>query len=205
MHELKYRLGLSSKSPDIIAITETKPKNSRHPITEPEIHIAGFETYHSNLSNVKGRGICVYVRSGLQATELATDNRFDEHTTLMIRLKGGDNLLLSVIYRSPNSNSENNNHLLDHFDHINSLNATHILIMGDFNYPNINWTTGDVTGPEGNPAQHLLDKIQECFWSQKVDQPTRKRGQDLPSLLDLVITNNEDHIEEIIYESPRQQ
>lgn len=200
--ELKNRISLSSQPPDIIAVTEIKPKNSRYPLSEAEIQLNGYVTHHRNTSNKEGRGICVYVKDNIQITEVNLTNPFDEYIVLSIKLRDSDKLIFGTIYRSPNSEPDNNSKLLDLLEEIDALRASHILIVGDFNYPSINWRTGNATGPDGHPAQQLHDKVQDCFWVQKVEQPTRKRGQDRPSLLDLIITNDSNLIEDINYESP---
>jgi len=52
--------------------------------------------------------------------------------------------------------------------------------MGDFNYPDINWSTltADSTG------QDFLKLTLDCYLEQHVQQPTR-----LNNILDLVLTN----------------
>ncbi len=57
------------------------------------------------------------------------------------KLTGSDKLLIGCVYRSPNSDEENTQALNDLFEEIAALGNkfTHILIMGDFNYPGIDW------------------------------------------------------------------
>ena len=75
--------------------------------------------------------------------------------------------------------------------------------MGDFNFPTINWDEGIAQGnAENNIAQLFVDKVRDCFWSQQVDQFTRKRGQNRPSLLDLIIVNENNMIDNLLYNSP---
>ena len=50
-----------------------------------------------------------------------------------------DNLLLGGIYRSPQSDSENNGKLLDIINAATSKHFTHTMIVGDFNIPEIDW------------------------------------------------------------------
>lgn len=155
-----------------------------------------------NVDSDLGRGVCIYASKELSVSEITLETNFEEHLCLSIKLKNSDKLIFWNIYRSPNSGTENNNFLLDLFDNIQNHGASHVLLVGDFNYPNINWESGETNGPEGNPGQLLRDKIQDCFWTQKVNQLTRRRGSDRPSILDLVITNEEDFVEEINFSSP---
>ena len=73
--------------------------------------------------------------------------------------------------------------------------------MGDFNLPGIDWKSGLANG------YNLVDKkfltvLGDNFLCQLVDQPTRFRDGQKPSLLDLVITNDESVVNEIRYREP---
>ena len=58
----------------------------------------------------------------------------------------------------------------------------HTVIMGDFNYPNINWENHS-----GTLQQEIdfIKGIQNCYLYQHVTKPTRARGTNKPNLLDL--------------------
>ena len=45
-------------------------------------------------------------------------------------------MLISLVYRSPNSNNDKLLQLLQDLPYVHS--HTHLLLMGDFNFPNIN-------------------------------------------------------------------
>ena len=55
-------------------------------------------------------------------------------------------LIVGCIYRSPNSNEENDDRLYKLMNKANESGATHILIVGDFNYPELNWKDEPVVG-----------------------------------------------------------
>ena len=63
-------------NPQIIAITEVKPKNLRFNIQECEVSIEGFELFH-NL-NDKGRGICLYIKTELKPSVIDFDTDFED-------------------------------------------------------------------------------------------------------------------------------
>ena len=63
-----------------------------------------------------------------------------------------------------------------------SLSDRHVMIMGDFNYPNINWDTHDADAAGGL----LLEVILNNFWTQYVSSATRGNN-----ILDLVISSEE--------------
>ena len=70
------------------------------------------------------------------------------------------------------------------------------------NYGSIDWTTGSVSGPEGNDAARFYDATQDLFLCQHVESPTRYRHGCVPSVLDLVFTSNEYDIDEVRYFEP---
>ena len=48
----------------------------------------------------------------------------------------------------------------------------------------------------------FLRTLQDSFLFQHVTEPTRRRGNDEPSILDLIITDEDTQVSEIIYDSP---
>ncbi|XP_067915582.1 dynein axonemal heavy chain 3-like [Heterodontus francisci] len=64
-----------------------------------------------------------------------------------------------------------------------------VLIMGDFNYPNINWDSKNVKGRVG---EELLKCVQENFLVQYVSSPMRKEA-----LLDLVLGNEVHQVDQV--------
>jgi len=116
---------------------------------------------------------------------------------------GTSSILVGVCYRSPSSTVDNNNQLLETFRKACSLCANrHILIMGDFNYPEISYTDNNVsTGPEAAPNR-FYETTQDLFLSQYITEPTRYREGAEPSVLDYVFMNEEDLIENVTYEEP---
>ena len=79
-----------------------------------------------------------------------------------------------------------------------------LMIVGDFNHPNVSW----------NPAPHIqqdhaanhpdvlfVDCLQDAYLHQLVDQPTRYRNEQQPTIDDLILTTNELLIDDITYSS----
>ena len=74
--------------------------------------------------------------------------------------------------------------------------------MGDFNYPNICWANNSTSSSMSSPDSLFLEYVEEIFFVQTVDQPTRWRGSNDPHTLDLILTNEDDMINDLIYDSP---
>ena len=118
--------------------------------------------------------------------------KFTEYLVLDVKLKGHDKLRICTVYRSPSSSGENNQMLNGFLRRLNEHETSHILVLGDFNYPAINWSTNTML-TNGTPDQtRFLDTINDNLWFQHVTQPTRERSGSNPTILDLVITNQEE-------------
>ena len=74
-----------------------------------------------------------------------------------------------------------------------------VLLCGDFNYGEINW---DSNKGKGRSSRKFLNVCQDCFLYQHIAAFTRCRGDDKPSLLDLVFTKNNLDVESIKYGPP---
>ena len=69
------------------------------------------------------------------------------------------------------------------------IEASHILLMGDFNYPNIDWGLGSRSI---TPSERLfMNTINDSFLYQHVTSPTRVRQNHCPTVLDLIFTNED--------------
>jgi hypothetical protein len=72
---------------------------------------------------------------------------------------------------------------------------SHLLMMGDFNLPNIDWESWNNKSDNIERQDYKsIQCIQDNFLYQHVNKPTRWRGTDTPHVLDLVFTNEENMI-----------
>ena len=77
-----------------------------------------------------------------------------------------------------------------------------MLIMGDFNYPAIDYLQNSVSAGHDSAAAKFLDITQDLLLFQHVTEPTRMRQGQQPSTLDYVFTDSNNVIEEIKYRDP---
>ena len=101
------------------------------------------------------------------AEEIKTGD-FQESVWAKIKMSGKDILLVGCIYKSPNSDKEN-------LDKLNELmintsyhkEYSHLLIMGDFNYPKLDWNSwtsnGDKEGENSWRVSEIVTYI-NTFW-----------------------------------------
>ena len=102
-------------SPDLIAITELMPKNYSRDLKTSDYKLDGYHFEEVNLDDRGStRGVAVYFRKSLDCSVFET-NKFmkiedapSEVISVELKLDGNEKMLLSIIYRSPNSESREN-------------------------------------------------------------------------------------------------
>lgn len=193
---------MDKNTPDIIAITEVKLKNRRIQQSPSEFSINGYNIYSSGLTEDGKRGIIIYCRTNLKVNEIVITDDFSECLAIEIKLDRKESIYLYSMYRSPNSGEQNNRNLNDLIKNIVGENQGNILIVGDFNYPEIDWQSNLSSSNPNGDAQMFAYAVRDAFLYQEVDRPTRQRGENRPTLLDLILTNDTNLIEDIIYDSP---
>lgn len=192
--------------PDIIVVTELLPKNrEKMCIVANEFYVENYNMFIHDTQQHKGRGVAIYVSCKLTALQISqAEFNHIEVISVKIKLKRNDWLLCRGVYRSPNSANESlrelNSVLSEDRDNLHKF--SHILIVGDFNYKEINWVTETTTVGENHPATVFLELIRDSFLYQHVKNPTRYRDNEIASMLDLVLTNEMNMIEEIDYLPP---
>ena len=205
-NELQQRI--ITEKPMIIAVSEVKIKNGKE-MTETDYNIEGYTINPVNLetsSNI-GRGIIIYTHNSLEKStiQIKMDSKFNEACILEIRLRGGDTLIFGCIYRSPTPtqdsavNNENLNRLLKT---ICTKSHSHVCLVGDFNYKDVNWKSWTTSHDEESKEAKFLETIKDCFLFQHIEKPTRVRGNDEPSLIDLLLTNEELQVSDIVHHAP---
>ena len=115
---------------------------------------------------------------------------FNETLFCTLKLKVKETLLVGSFYRSPNSTTENRDNLNELLEKISEKKCSHVMLLGDFNYPKIDWKimSASVTRIEDKDFK-CIEKLRDCYLIQHITEPTEGRGTTEPSLLDLVITS----------------
>ena len=202
----EFNLLVEEHSPHIIGVSEILPKSFNEKIYPEEFQIEGYEMItHKNVKDNKGRGSIMYIHETLINKEIQLDENkvFSENIIVEIPLAGNDKLVCALIYRRGKSSDENNQHLLELFKNLYKLNPSHLLIMGDMNFPDIDWLNQRCkTNNQDDIHFKFLECVRDCFLFQHVTENTRQRGVHEPSTLDLVFTNEEFMIPSIEYLSP---
>ena len=198
---LEFQLRISNSAPEMIGVTEVKPKNCTSDPTPQEFSLKGYNLFHTNVNNKTGRGILMYIHDMLQAVEVTMETTFEEKLFLEIKLNNKDRLLKRCMYHSESGTQQNNNNLRKLIEEATSKRYSHILMMGDYNYKNIDWITWSTKSDNMHSEENLfVESLRDC--NQQITKPTRIRGTNKPSTLDLVMTNEQKMVSDIEYHSP---
>ena len=166
---------------DIIAITETW---GRSDILDSEFDIPGFRLYRKDRSEVndkKGGGVALYVANNLRSSAWDELNEKKcESLWCKVYTNDKDYVIVGVCYRSQEADMNEIGQLFECIKTATELNKP-VIILGDFNYPGIEWSSlkADDNG------QKFLKLVLDCFLEQHVQEPTR-----LNNILDLVLTSD---------------
>ena len=80
-----------------------------------------------------------------------------------------------------------------------NLKLSHLLIVGDFKIKEINWENVTTDTVENHISARFIECTRDCFLYQRVFEPTRFISDNIPSILDLFLTNEENMISNLSY------
>ncbi len=100
----------------------------------------------------------MYTSKDPNAKEVIMNTRFAENIFVDIKLTSEDSLLVGLIYRSDSGTDENNDNLRSLISEATTKGYSHLLIMGDFNYPTIDWNTWRTGGDSTTSEEYLFIK-----------------------------------------------
>ena len=175
---------MAAGRPDVVAVTEAWTNES---IGNDVLRLDGYDLIvrrdRNDTVGGRGGGILVYVR-GVYAWEEEDVPDFNQCASVKMKTRG-QNIRLSVVYRSPNSNGENDQKLCRWICELRGDN----LIVGDFNYPGINWSAGSADAR----GRQFYEACADAFLTQHVEGATHLSG----NTLDLVLSSNPSMIRDV--------
>ena len=107
-----------------------------------------------------------------------------------------------MVYRSPNCPKENHDPLRTLLKNTTELGTSHILVVGDFNYNEINWKAGTTPNALTNSATAFVETLRDLYLYQQITDPTHYRENQQPNTLYLVITNEEGMVDNVALGAP---
>ena len=151
-------------------------------IQDSEIQIPDFSIVRSDRYSRVGGGVCVYVRTTVNFKIcLCFSNSVRE--LLILKLQNPSTIII-IIYR-PSCLDCNFIDVISRTEqYILTISAPlpNIILLGDFNFPLIDWSNPNSQCPMSSPLFHLSDHL---FLSQQVSKPTRNSN-----ILDLIFSPN---------------
>jgi len=151
----------------MILCTEVKPKIACYKTTEA---VAGYELHTAELSSKDSTwGTCVYTLNMQQARKPQMTTEIKESTWIKIRLETNDDFLACCIYSSLQSDNLNNERLRNLMQEVSKRSSTYALIVGDFNYPNVDWNTQKTEGDSTDGEDYkIVESFRDGYWFQHV-------------------------------------
>ena len=191
----KFKHRVSVEQPDIISVVETwvqTDQKSKKYCPSEALEIDGYNLWRKDNSEEIRGGILTYISEKIVTSQDKNINKissdFKESSWIVLSV---DNVqvLYGVVYRKGKCSAANNSILRDILTKA-CRKYTKVLICGDFNHPEINWKDGNIKGKKFSPQMRFYDCLLDNYLTQHVMEPTRVRGTQKPSLLDLVITED---------------
>ena len=184
---------VETQKPDILAISETFLASC---VNDSEITIPGYvlfrkdrnlDYYNGIYSRETRGGVLAYIKGDLNPTVSELNCVSAELLWLNIYPSISSHMLLGVCYRPELAGQEYVETICDSF---NQISASDCIIIGDFNFRDINWQ--DMEG--NSPSSRLFVQcLQDNFLTQLVEEPTLNKY-----INDLVITSNVDLVDSVI-------
>ena len=181
----ELRAMVTVSKPDLIALTETWTHDG---IGNEYLQITGYEIIarrdREDTEGGRGGEVIIYANNNLNAREIETKSNFSQYVSIELKCRCED-VFVHAVYRSPNSNSDNDAALISLIKEMRGNN----IIIGDLNFPDVNWKNG-TAGSKGRP---FLDATTEMGMDQHVEEATHTSG----NILDLILCNQEGLIREV--------
>ena len=140
----------------VLGVTETMFSDD---IVDAEVSIANFKLFRVDRQS-KGGGSCLYIHDSIQCHEIIINVPECACVKIMFDTIS---IVLFIVYRAPSLSLIENKYMLDSLSvAINRMSAEHeIIMMGDFNLPDVMWDVGVVTCPFNTSNQKYI--IQQMF------------------------------------------
>lgn len=103
-------------------------------------------------------------------------------------------IAFGCLYRAPQATPDEDDELLTKMEEL-LRSAPKVIILGDFNLPEINWQAASCRS--ATAGHRFISWMHGCALTQLISEPTRFRSGQCPSILDSVITNSPALVEEV--------
>ena len=170
-----------------VAVTETWLQDH---IKDAQLHIGGFNISRCDREDRGGGGVLLYSHYNYPISECKTYD--DSYCSALFVKFSSIKLGVFVVYRPPEAPCEKFHCTLDFIQRCIREELTssfQVCLVGDLNFPNIDWRTEQVLSGQTTQSQQsalkFLNFLTSGFLNQYVDQPTRGSN-----ILDIFCTDN---------------
>jgi Reverse transcriptase (RNA-dependent DNA polymerase)/Endonuclease-reverse transcriptase len=187
------KININNFQVDWLVVTETwlHPDIDNREFLPPEFNVIRKDRQHK-----KGGGILIAINKAFDCQQIeVNDNKHSEIVWCKINQKNKrKSVHLCGVYRPPDSTNEWLETLQANLENIfRSEKHPHVILTGDFNFPNIDWVKGlgICSAHQNSQENNFINILNEYGLEQLVEFPTRfsdktKKG----NILDLMFTNN---------------
>ena len=175
----EFQSRLIETVPHIIGVTEVKPKNAKNIINLQQYNldlVGDYNMFQANVDSNVRRGLILYIHKTLNASQVSIETEFQENIFVDIKVGKTDTLLVGLIYRSPSCDGENNIRLRELVTIIRDHKCSHKLVMGDFNYNNIDRSTWNTRNVSMQSEEYLfLENVRNSYFTQQFTYKVQRR------------------------------
>lgn len=187
----ELELYLTQEKPDIVGITETWTFED---VQDSEIDMEGYTLLRKDRvvgDKMRGGGVALYIKNEISiiARDDLTQANFQESVWCNIDI-GGETTLIGICYRPPSNNKTCDEAM---YELIAKASSENVLIMGDFNFPELNWAKSESL----DDSHPFMECVNDNFLFQGVTECTRG-----DNILDLLLTSEENMINNVTVGEP---
>jgi len=183
----EFQHKIDETKPDIICATETwlTSDHADGEIGDAESFQEKYNIYRKDRTTRKGGGVLLAIKKTIHSEQAAELDTECESVWARLKKPNGKLLYVSAFYR-PHVTDRDSIHELRKSMELIPQSAT-IIVAGDLNYPDIDWSTNEIRSlGSTHAANHLelIGLVDDYSLEQLVHEPTRG-----DNTLDLVLTN----------------
>lgn len=186
----ELELLIFSKNYDILLISESWLS----PLIADSLILkkSNYSIFRTDRLSRVGGGVCILYKSHLRLQKVQLPNQFSSLEVLICDLseshKSTNNYRMILCYRPPNTTDAVNDTFID-FLNWSCLNTSKsIILVGDFNYPQIKWKKGEIL-TENNKSTEFYNTIKNIGLDQLITFPTHAQN-----FLDLLLCSDKQKV-----------
>ena len=156
---------LAINSPNIICLLEVKTKNFSRTLSLVEYNLDEYLLEQSNILLDSGRSMVLYIKNNIQYHKLDISSIANTNPSeiIAVELMLKENIILTCVYRSPNSTPGNSNDINKSLENLSRRFCSNLLVVRDFSYPKIDWKHYSTTSSPNDLNSKFLECTRDCF------------------------------------------